>query len=107
MRIISATDPGVPFLVDRYDVTGKMCELRFYENVAATTVEGEDGESHAAFEMDLYKVKHPYFPGIEEAIAANMEVWLQQAKQAELRGNIDPVQDRADIDFLLALNGLN
>ena len=76
-------------------------EIRFYKNAQMITETLEDGTEVTLWEYDEYIIHRPYFDGLEDAIEANYDVWLTQAKaEDEERVPEDAHQLRADIDFL-------
>ena len=78
-----------------------LIEIRFYENVQMVTKELDDGTQITEWEYNEIIIRRPYFDGIEDAIEANYDVWLAQAKaEEEARTPVDSYQLRADVDFL-------
>lgn len=78
-----------------------LIEIRFYENVQMVTKELDDDTQITEWEYNEIIIRRPYFDGIEEAIEANYDVWLAQAKaEEETRTPVDTHQLRADVDYL-------
>ena len=78
-----------------------LVEIRFYENVQMVTRELDDGTEITEWEYNEIIIRRPYFDGLEDAIEANYDVWLAQAKAEEEAMNPeDAHQLRADVDYL-------
>ena len=78
-----------------------LVEIRFYENAQMVTRELDDGTEITEWEYNEIIIRRPYFDGLEDAIEANYDVWLAQAKAEEEAMNPeDAHQLRADVDFL-------
>lgn len=99
MRRRGSVAPAGAFTVNQ--LWNGLVEIRFYENVQMVTKELDDGTQITEWEYNEIIIRRPYFDGIEEAIEANYDVWLAQAKAEEEAMNPeDAHQLRADVDFL-------
>lgn len=107
MKVRSGSQPVASFLIEAKD--NGLCEIRFYDNVQQVTVTGETGETERTeWEYDEYLMSFPYRNKLADDIAANYAAWLNTAKQEELyRQPADYVAMRADIDFIMAMEGLS
>ena len=99
MRRRGSVAPAGAFTVNQ--LWNGLVEIRFYENVQMVTRELDDGMEITEWEYNEIIIRRPYFDGLEDAIEANYDVWLAQAKaEEEARTPVDAWQLRADVDFL-------
>ena len=99
MRRRGSVAPAGAFTVNQ--LWNGLVEIRFYENVQMVTRELDDGTEITEWEYNEIIIRRPYFDGLEDAIEANYDVWLAQAKAEEEAMNPeDAHQLRADVDFL-------
>lgn len=99
MRRRGSVAPAGAFTVNQ--LWNGLVEIRFYENVQMVTRELDDGTEITEWEYNEIIIRRPYFDGLEDAIEANYNVWLAQAKAEEEAMNPeDAHQLRADVDFL-------
>lgn len=106
MKVRAGSQPAASFLIEAKG--DGICEIRFYDNVHQVSVSGENGESERTeWEYDEYILTQKYRDKLANDIAANYAAWLSTAKQEELyRLPADYVAMRADIDFIMAMEGL-
>lgn len=85
------------------------CAIRFYDNVRQVSVSGENGEQERTeWEYDEYILTQKYRDKLADDIVANYSAWRSTAKQIELyRQPVDYIAMRADIDFIMAVEGLS
>ena len=99
MKRSGSVAPAGAFTVNQ--LWNGLVEIRFYENVQMVTRELDDGTEITEWEYNEIIIRRPYFDGLEDAIEANYDVWLAQAKaEEEIRTPVDEWQLRADVDFL-------
>ena len=99
MKRSGSVAPAGAFTVNQ--LWNGLVEIRFYENVQMVTRELDDGTEITEWEYNEIIIRRPYFDGLEDAIEANYDVWLAQAKAEEEAMNPeDAHQLRADVDFL-------
>lgn len=108
MKVRAGSQPAASFLIEAKG--DGICEIRFYDNVHQVTVQDETGgTARTEWEYDEYVMSmFPYRDKLADDIAANYAAWLTTAKQEELyRQPADYVAMRADIDFIMAMEGLS
>jgi hypothetical protein len=72
--------------------------LRFYENIAEVTEEGDNPVT--GFEFDRYTISRPYDSGLRERVESDVAAWLSLARQEEY--TLLASQIRADRNRLLS-----
>lgn len=102
MKRTNTTAPTADFQI--IYVQNGIATIEFYENVTQTQRENEEGEMETMYEYDCYTLERKYYLNLALDIGNNLSPWLDAARNEDIIKSNDIVQNRADIDYLLALN---
>lgn len=99
MKVNGSTAPSAAFNVER---NGASAIIKFYENVQEVVT-----EESVSYSWDEYRLERVWYASLEADIENNYSTWFNQAKLLDEQSNPPDLQQlRADVDFVMVLEGL-